>query len=280
MRLTVGFARPVLAAIGVASLLAVPAAASPRSDAVLDALRVGELLAIMQIEAEASGAELDAQMLGGSGGRAWAATVSQIHDADRVENALREAFAERMPDDEAERAQAFFTSDQGARIIELEISAREALLEPAIEEMNRDAARAMRDEGSARFDLIRRFVEVNNLVDANVAGGLAGNVAFLRGLRDGGFAPYARSSDDALFAEAWASEPEMRRETEDWVYGFLSLAYGPLEDSDLEAYIAFSETEAGQTLNDALFSAFNSVFAEGSHALGSAMARHLSAEDI
>jgi hypothetical protein len=53
-----------------------------------------------------------------------------------------------------------------------------------------------------------------------------------------------------------------------------------LSDGDLEAYIAFSETDAGQALNAALFEAFDVVFTEASRALGEAVARHLTAEEI
>ncbi|MCR9086352.1 MAG: DUF2059 domain-containing protein [Rhodobacteraceae bacterium] len=262
------------------ALVAGAAQASPRSDAVLDALRVGELLAIMETESAASGEELNDSMLGGSGGASWLETVRQINDAQRMERELRAAFAEAMPDEHTEGATAFLTSDQGEKIIELELSAREALLDPAIDDMNQAAMRELRESGDPRFAMITRFVEVNNLVDANVAGALTGNVAFLRGLRIGGFPGYERASDSDLIAEVWAREPELRSETEDWVYAYLTLAYGPLEDSDLETYIAFSETETGQALNGALFTAFDEVFTDASQSLGEAVARYLTAEEI
>lgn len=262
------------------SFVAGLAQASPRSDAVLDALRVSELLEIMETESEASGEELNESMLGGSGGASWLETVRRINDAGRMERELRAAFAETMPDEYTEGATAFLTSDQGEKIVELELSAREALLDPAIDEMNQAVMRELREAGDPRFVLISRFVEVNNLVDANVAGALTGNVAFLRGLRIGGFPAYERASDSDLIAEVWAREPEFRTETEDWVYAYLTLAYGPLDDSDLETYIAFSETETGQALNGALFAAFDEVFTDASQSLGEAVARYLTAEEI
>lgn len=263
------------------SLLSVAAAqANPRSDAVLDALRVGDLLAIMQTEAESSGEELNESMLDGTGGSGWAETVRRINDAEQMERDLRAAFADIMSEAHAESATAFLTSEQGEKIIGLELSAREALLDPAIDEMNRAAMEELRESGDQRFDLITRFVEVNNLVDANVAGALTGNVAFLRGLRTGGFPAYERASDSDLIAEVWAREPEIRGDTTDWVYAYLSLAYRPLDDSELETYIAFSETDAGRALNAALFAAFDEVFTEASQQLGEAVARHLTAEEI
>ena len=260
--------------------LAGPVSASPRTDAVLDALRIGDLLVIMQTEAELSAAELDETMLGGTGGRGWGDTVARINDAVRLEREIRDAFGDAMPEEQTEATLGFLGSEQGKSIIELELSAREALLDPAIDELNREAARELRAAGGPRLDLVTRFIETNELVDANVAGALTGNVAFLRGLRDGGFPPYARVSDAELIAEAWDREPEIRSETEEWIYAYLTLAYRPLSDADLDIYIAFSETGAGRALNRALFVAFDKVLTKASHALGEAVGRHIMAEEI
>ena len=161
----------------IASVVAGTAQASPRSDAVLDALRVSELLEIMETESEASGAELNENMLGGTGGASWIETVRRINDAESMERELRAAFAEAMPVEHTEDATAFLTSDLGEKIVELELSAREALLDPAIDDMNQAAMRELRESGDPRFAMITRFVEVNNLVDANVGKHAAGETA-------------------------------------------------------------------------------------------------------
>ncbi|MCV6598630.1 MAG: hypothetical protein OIF40_16310 [Mangrovicoccus sp.] len=262
------------------SLWASLSLASPLTNAVLDAMRLGELMEILQRESELSGQELDDSMLDGTGGAAWARTVSRINDAERLEQALRAEMAQSLDDSAAEQSLEFLSSEQGQRIVGLELSAREALLDPAIEEMNMAAMEAQRGENTARFAQVTRFVEVNDLINANVAGALTGNVAFLRGLRDGGFPPYERVGDSQLLADVWQREPEIRLEAEEWVYSFLTLAFGPLGEADLEAYTAFSETEAGKALNRALFLSFDQVFGETSHALGEAVAQFLMAEDI
>lgn len=254
--------------------------ASPRADAMLDAIQIGKLMEIMEAESAVSAADLDDSMLGGTGGNSWQRTVERINDADRMEREMREIFADHMPPELIDDAITFFSSAQGQKIINLELSAREVLLDPNIDQMNRTATREMRFGDSDRFRLILEFVEVNDLIDANVAGAMTGNVAFLRGLRGGGFPPYARASDAELVAEVWAREAELRMDTEEWVFAFLSLAYRPLSDNDLEAYIAFSETEAGQALNRALFAAMDKVFSKTSQALGEAVAMQVTAEEI
>jgi hypothetical protein len=61
-------------------------------------------------------------------------------------------------------------------------------------------------------------------------------------------------------SEVWGQEPELRRDTIEWLYSFQLSAYSGLSDADIEAYTAFSETEAGAALNAALFAAFDTVF--------------------
>ena len=72
----------------------------------------------------------------------------------------------------------------------------------------------------------------------------------------------------------------IRSDTETWVYSYLSMAYQPLADSDLEAYVALSETEAGRVLNRALFEGFDQMDVAISRALGTAAARFMAGEDI
>ena len=60
-------------------------------------------------------------------------------------------------------------------------------------------------------------------------------------------------------------------------HGFYPLG---LSKAELDAYIAYSESPAGQQLNAALFAAFDGVFTPVSKALGLAVARELQGQDI
>jgi hypothetical protein len=83
-----------------------------------------------------------------------------------------------------------------------------------------------------------------------------------------------------MLSEVWAQEAQVRSDAEDWVYPFLALAHEPLSDDDLNAYIAYSETESGQILNGAMFAAFDVVFTGISEQLGAAAARLIMGQDI
>jgi hypothetical protein len=58
------------------------------------------------------------------------------------------------------------------------------------------------------------------------------------------------------------------------------MAYQPLNDADLEAYIEVSETRAGRVLNRALFAGFDDMYVSISRALGVAAARFMTGQDI
>ena len=78
----------------------------------------------------------------------------------------------------------------------------------------------------------------------------------------------------------WAQEEDIRADTEEWVYSYLALAYDPLSNEDIEAYIALSRSDEGRALNRALFGAFDDLFVDISRRLGMGASRFLVGEDI
>ena len=130
-----------------------------------------------------------------------------------------------------------------------------------------------------RLALVGRFIDVNGLVDFNVSGALNANYEFYFGLVDGGAFPFEMTEEQVL-ADVWSQEDEIRAETEDWLYSYLAMAYEPVSDADLTAYIDMSETAAGKALNQALFAAFDVLYRQISRDLGLAAAQMVAGEDI
>ncbi|MFA8443212.1 hypothetical protein [Yoonia sp.] len=161
----------------------------------------------------------------------------------------------------------------------LELSARRAYLDEAVEMASKEnAAIAMMDE-TPRFLMVQEFVDVNDLIEANVVGSLNSSYAFYTGLIDGGAMPAGVTGETAL-QDVWAQEPEVRKDTTEWVYSFLLMAYQPLSDAEMEAYIEFSRTDAGQDMTDALFAAFDGMFEDISRGLGLASARFMISQEL
>lgn len=268
--------------LAVAALGAAPVSASGAGVADLArALELPRLFRVLQAEGLDYGAELEAELFPGSGGDRWQAIVAAIHDPARMEAIATERLQAELSGapELVGRMVAFFEADPGARIVALELAAREGYLDDAV----KDAAEAAHADMVARDDprlaLLDRLVVANDLIEQNVAGALNGNLAFYKGMVEGG-AVDATLPDAEMMADLWSQEPQIREETVGWLMPYLALAYRPLSDADLETYVAFSETPEGQLLNRALFAGFDAVFNTVSRDLGLAAAQFLQGQDI
>jgi hypothetical protein len=274
------FQRLSLASLAVViAPLALPAQEAPAPDALFDALRLTEMVGIMREEGLAYGAEIGSDLFGGAPPANWETTVSDIYDPARLEAQVRQALAEATAEMDTGPIVAFFTTAPGSTFIEMEVSARRALLDEEVEQMAKEQAAVAMVDQTPLFQQVSRFVEVNDLVETNVVAAMNSTYAFYLGLMDGGAFPPDMTESDML-GDVWEQEAMIRANTEEWVYSFLLMAYGPLPPEDLEAYIAFSETDAGRAANRAVFGAFDGMFEDISLALGRAAARYMATEEL
>jgi hypothetical protein len=244
-----------------------------------EALRLSEIVAIMREEGLASAEQTALDLFGGTAPAGWAGAVEAIYDTERMETEVRAALDQATSEVDLGPIVAFFTSDPGAGFVDLEVAARRALLDDEVERMAKEEAAVAASEKTPLFEQVDRFVTVNDLVEANVVAALNSSYAFTLGLLDGGGLPEGVTEDDIL-GGIWAQEPQFRASTEEWIYAFLLMAYAPAAPEDVEAYIAFSETEAGRAANRAIFAAFDGVFESMSSALGRSAARFLASEEL
>jgi len=248
-------------------------------DALINALGLPELLEIMRTEGLAYGYSIGTDLFPSEPGADWEELVSAIYDLDRMQTRVAADFSQALEGDDIDAMLAFFNSEPGRTIIGLEVSARAALLDDAVEDASKEAAAIAIADEDPRMDLIEEYSNANDLVETNVVGALNSNYAFYTGLLEGGAFPQSLSEDEIL-ADVWRQEPEIRASTTEWVYSFLYLAYQPLSDDDLETYIAFSQTEAGQQVNGALFDAFDGMFEDISRNLGRASSRFMTRQEL
>ena len=156
-------------------------------------------------------------------------------------------------------------------------AAREAMIDESTEAAARERFRAIEGSDDPVLLQVERFVEANDLVEANVAGALNASFQFYQGLADGGA---LEITEGEILSEVWATEEETRADTRDWLYGFMLMAYTPLKQDQLEDYVALSATEEGRLMNRALFEGFNTMYDSISYALGLAAAREMQGEDL
>jgi hypothetical protein len=265
-----------------ATLFAAPLFAqddAAKTDALLEALGMQEMMQIMRDEGLAYGKTIGTDMLQGGVTPQWNVAVSAIYDVEMMYEEVRGAFEEALEGDDIDAMLDFYTSEPGVSIINLEVSARRALLDEAVDAASKENAALAMMDATPRYTMIKDFVETNDLIESNVVGALNSSYAFYMGLIDGGAMPAGMTAETAL-NDVWTQEPEIRDSTTEWVYAFLLMAYQPLEDAELQAHIAFSQTEAGQDLNDALFMAFSGMFDDISRALGLASSRFMMSQEL
>jgi hypothetical protein len=130
-----------------------------------------------------------------------------------------------------------------------------------------------------RAGQIERFIEVGDLLEMNVAGSLSGNLAFLNGMNETGVNGVRLPAEEVM-AQVWGQEEQIRSDTESWLHAYLGLAYSSLSEAELDAYIGFWDTPAGQRLNVALFAAFEQAFTIVSRDLGRAAGQAMLGRDI
>ncbi|QCO55010.1 DUF2059 domain-containing protein [Pseudorhodobacter turbinis] len=247
----------------------------------MDVLQIDAVLDVMRLEGLRYGSEMEADLFPGKGGAAWQQGVALIYDLPTMRTRFEIAFAAQFATGEEDIPAiiAFFGTDLGQRILTLEVDARTSLMDEAVEDAAAAQVDEMMAEAAPRFGVLQQFADVNELIDMNVSGAMNSNLAFFMGMAEvGGFA--RDMSQQEMLMDVWSQEPDIRAQTESWIYPYLVLAYGALSEADMAKYLAFSQSPAGRKLNLALFGAFDQVFASISHDLGRAAASRMIGEDI
>ncbi|ABG32212.1 DUF2059 domain-containing protein [Roseobacter denitrificans] len=268
--------RAVLLAVGL-SICASPLWANARMTVLMDVLRISEVVDILREEGFSYAKTLDGDMLNGQGGAFWQAQVDQIYDVEIITEQIRQALEQGLNEDDIDAALAFFSSDAGVRIIELENAARRAMMDPDVEDAARDLFLSLQGSDDPLFQHVSRFIEVNDLLERNVSGAMSSNYQFYKGLADG---RYTAESEDEILAQVWAQQEDIRADTNEWLNGFLLMAYQPLPAEMMEGYMAYAQTPEGQALNAALFEGFETVYRDISYALGRAVALNADGDEI
>ena len=245
-----------------------------------EAIGLEESFDIMAEAGARDGRGLEETLFPGRGGAAWGGVIDRLYTIDALRAAFTGGFPEhRLESGQAEEITAFFASDLGQRIVEGELTAWRAITDPGVEEAANEIYFQHLSDADPRLELLERFTEANDFVDFNVMGALNASFAFLRGMSDGG-AYEQEIPEDLILSQVWQGEPEIREDTVLWLYSFQLMAYSDLSDDEMEAYIAFSESPAGQLYNATLFAGYDAVFTEMSYRLGNAAAVFMTGEPL
>ena len=261
------------------SLTNISFAQQSSASALFDVMKLGKIISVMREEGLAYGASLGDEMMPGRSIPEWPSEVARVYDQDKMIDGMRDAFVATLGDRDMGPIVAFFESDLGQDIVELEYSARVAFLDEAIEEGAIAQYQDREVEDDPMLAAVKSFVATNDYVEANVAGALNSNFAFYTGMIDGG-ALSSRMSESDILADVWAQEPEIRANTEEWLYSYLLMAYQPLGVEGLNAYEQIMATAEGRAMNAALFESFDQMYVAISRELGQSVAGYMLAEEL
>jgi hypothetical protein len=248
------------------------------AQALLQAAGIGQLMQIVATEGARHGMKLEDTLFPGKGGRAWERVVGAIQAPEHLRDKIGAVLAEELSPRDIATALAYLNEGPGKRIVGREVQVRREMLDaPGAGGMEAVSEHAI-ELDDTRSALLAELIGSLDLVTANVSSGLNANLAFYRGLADGG-AMKKRLTESEMLDMVWSQQDEVRSATETWLEGYLTRAYAPLDDSDLREHIAFASTPSGQRYFSAMFMGFGKVFEETSYDLGRAAAGFIVAED-
>ena len=235
------------------------------------ALKLDQLFEVLRAEGLAYGETLEADMAVENSLGFWTGAVSAIYDEETLRARFDAALAAELGDDPAAVAEVlvFLTSDLGQRVVGLDIEARRTFLDIASEEAARVAADDRTVERDPLVKQLRRIIDAGDLLEMNVAAAMSANLAFMTGMSDSGIYGDGMPQEDIL-ADVWAEEGNLSDSSNLWLYAFLGLAYAPLSEVEMKAYVDFVESPAGHRLNGALYAAYGAVYRQVNYELGRA----------
>ncbi|MEM6305465.1 MAG: DUF2059 domain-containing protein [Pseudomonadota bacterium] len=259
------------------ALLALPAWADARLTVAVDVLQLREAAAILRDEGLAHAEDLNQEMLGGSGGTGWQVQVTAIYDPERMVELVRAALGDVLEPDELEAVIAFYASDLGTKIVSLENSARVAMGAQDVEDAARARLAELEGTDNARLAMVRALEASGDMINRNVTSAMNSNFQFLRGMADG---DGVQMSEEEMLSQVAGDIDEITEDTRGWLLSYFLLAYHPLSDAELQTYIDFLNTPAGDALNRAYFEGFGQAFEDISYGLGRAIALNMVAEEL
>lgn len=234
-------------------------------DQLVDAMGLPALIEAFATDGVRVGQTIDDGFLNGQGGQVWTSTVAQLYDPTRIEAEMRGVMAATLDAEVAAQALLFFASDIGAKVVSVEIEARRAFLNPALE----DAAKAA---PAAQADAVTALLETRDLIERNAETTVRAQLAFYDGL--------IATSGQGDAPDADAARARVLGDTEAWLRGYYALIHSALTADEIAIYRAFWDTEVGRAVDDALFAAFGDSYTTLSFGLGQAAGRLLPQSEL
>ncbi|MEO0403074.1 MAG: hypothetical protein AAF214_11920 [Pseudomonadota bacterium] len=242
------------------------AVANTTVNQLVNVMGVPALIQAFSEEGVGAGETINQNFLSGQGGDVWAETVRRLYDPARLEVELTASLAEVLDADVASQALLFFESEIGAKVIALEVAARQAM-------QNADLEATARAAGAQAGETVVDFLALRNLIERNTTAAITAQTAFFAGLVE-------TSGRADVAPDIQEQRSTIMAETESWLRGYYALIQSPLSADEVAIYTAFWDTDVGKALDDAMFAAFGASYASLSYGLGQAAGRLLPQNEL
>jgi len=242
-------------------------------------LRINEILSILSGEGISSG-ELMADGQGGlSSSAGWTERLEEIYSVNKMDKDLRQFFNNVANLKQVKNALDFFETSLGKKITEKEISARLLLEDQRLKSATTIFVKKLKVEQPDIIKLYEKLIDANDHLENNISGIMNSNLAFYRG-----FASVPKNdgdtlSEDEILRIVMNDQERIRKEVEQWLINFSSVAYESLSKSDLYRYISLSRSPGGLFLNKVINQSLEAVFESQSFNLGRTTAEFLQKDD-
>lgn len=242
----------------------------------MDHLKLSELINIMRTEGLEYTVTMNTEMLNGQGGAVWEDQIDAIYDTQLMSEVVRKEIA-TIPETQLRQINQFYGSNLGAKIVDLEIAARNAMTDNDIKNIAEDNYQIALAQDPQSLLQLNVIVSEGDLIEKNVTAALTSNYRFYLGLVDEGSFD---ASEQEVIEQTWEQEDEIRLDTVKWMMGYLLLSYQSLDEAEMIELINFMKTRAGRALNAAIFDGFGAMYGDISYTLGRAVALNMVASDL
>lgn len=198
--------------------------------------------------------------------------IDAIYGRSRILDSLMIHFHDAVDEADLDPALAFYSTDLGRRLIDAEVSVRGAMLDEFATQRMIDEAQAAIAENAPHTPMMQRMIEDNQLIARNVENGMNSYLALAKGMAKVGAFGVEVTEDDVLRMVMQDYE-YAETTTRDWIYAFSNAAYASFSQDELAAYHAFTQTETGKLVTNAVFGAYGQVLELNSYALGLALGK-------
>ncbi len=236
---------------------------------------VGDTILIQQQEGVQNARASAPELFDGAVPEGWERAVARAYELDKLEEIVRSRLAAGLEGVDLAPLLDFYASPLGRKVVALELSGRRVFLEPDVEE---EARRMWRDspEAAPHAQMIRAYMEVNDLVERNVMAAMNADFTFLSAYFEG-----ERGINEALIlSDVWSEEANIRADSAEWLFAYLTMTYAPLTPEEMQENLALWHTPEGRALNAALFDGFSQMVVAVSEELGRAAGQLLAQEEL